>query len=452
MPGLCGSELNIMLIVYYPNREIRVTASKQRPVKRDSESVFREILLTPEQKEKRVRTLLDLLPQPSQPKERKRSTPKKMCEAARHMVMQLGATMRDEDKARQVFMTGTLPGSTHEALTEFARLSPSVVKLVQTYVPREIQENARSLAWVYVWELQKRGALHIHMACECPTEKAAKRLVESWPKVWEKVLYATQKKASTDLFEREHGGSWASSPEQWQTDAELVQKSVARYLSKYCSKGSDNCPEYFPRRWYGASTALRTRRAEWIKRNSFCLPFRIAARASIKRVKQALGKLFDAFSPKGGKDVSCWYQETSVSYFGYLKETLDIGDFLKVCWVEALAFGESLIGEKAMMSIEEKIAMISREHEDLWRKMPYYARVSVMQKFRTAMGTEMKTETITTQEGFTHYLSTVQYECTNALNSKKDGPLWAVCGLRAIKRLTLTDSTVFPRLKTIGTP
>lgn len=70
-------------------------------------------------------------------------------------------------------------------------------------------------------------------------------------------MRAAQRKASVDLFERAKGGTHADDSDSWICSPEWVRSSVARYLSKYASKGSNGESSDFPPRWYGISSALR---------------------------------------------------------------------------------------------------------------------------------------------------------------------------------------------------
>lgn len=274
-----------MLVQFFPNQEISVADRRPGRPKGDSPQQKRALIpySVPGQGPP-----LDLAPQPSQSKRGKRLKRHPMGKPARHRILKYSALMVPESRDRQVFLTGTLPGSTSSAVLAFSHRAADVVKLVQTYLPRSLGLKGKDLSYVWVWEHQKRGALHIHIAVETPTAQCARELVACWHRVWGSVLRAIDAKVPIDLFARRYGGTWADRPDKWQADAALVRKSVGKYLSKYLSKGGSKFVELRPPRWYGVSSNLRVRLKEWIGRNTWEIDVQFSPEIKVKEVTDAL--------------------------------------------------------------------------------------------------------------------------------------------------------------------
>jgi hypothetical protein len=111
-----------------------------------------------------------------------------------------------------------------------------------------------------VWEYQKRGALHLHVCVRVTNLQEARLLRSLWKTRWIALLDYIGNKTKIDIFERKISGSWRD--QRWRTrvDIQVVEKSVARYLSKYCSKSKDKLRRkaaYAPASWWFASQNLR---------------------------------------------------------------------------------------------------------------------------------------------------------------------------------------------------
>jgi hypothetical protein len=113
----------------------------------------------------------------------------------------------------------------------------------------------------YCWELQKRGALHLHYAVHCPDKSAAAAILVGFKAQWVRLLQAVSDRTGTNLFlNTETGQNWLEMPEAIQAKAERVEKSVGAYLGKYLSKssrGTNAIGQFAPCRWYGVSRPLR---------------------------------------------------------------------------------------------------------------------------------------------------------------------------------------------------
>ena len=155
-----------------------------------------------------------------------------------------------------IFLTGTLPGSTPEAIQTLARYSSFAIHRLKAWINKYIPQKKD----FYVWELQRRGALHLHYAVVCPQQPIRARIIAGFASQWGRILASISEQSGVDVFARADGGSWRDRPDKWRFDAQEVRRSVAGYLSKYCGKDSgktaDGVKAYAPTRWWGVSRPL----------------------------------------------------------------------------------------------------------------------------------------------------------------------------------------------------
>lgn len=87
-------------------------------------------------------------------------------EAKRKLLRAGGALGRfDPEPSNCVFFTGTLPGGTEDAFRTIAERSAQIVQRAKVWIYNRYKECSYSF---YCWELQKRGALHLHYVAYCP--------------------------------------------------------------------------------------------------------------------------------------------------------------------------------------------------------------------------------------------------------------------------------------------
>ena len=179
---------------------------------------------------------------------------------------------------RCVFLTGTLPGSTVEAMFIFAAYSSWFVDRLNKWLLKNYPINGKSYR-VSAWELQERGALHLHALVAAP-DGMSDDLIKAFQVYWIKLLEYLSDCTGVDLFARGVGGSWRGQYEvvkkikgkrkpmkDIMCYGAVVLKTVAGYLSKYLSKGTGDfrfckSPEYYPARWWSASRAVKDLVAE----------------------------------------------------------------------------------------------------------------------------------------------------------------------------------------------
>lgn len=177
---------------------------------------------------------------------------------AKQCIREAGALLDDGPRDLCVFLTGTLPGSTPEAVSALAAYSGWAVQTITQW----LRDTTSSASWFGVWEYQRRGALHIHIAVRLATQNDARYVLAKWKHRWLRLLTSIASKTGIDIFGRKGGGSWAATPWMIRTDAQRVEKSVGCYLAKYLSKGSHRTRSLCftpPSAWWFCQRTLRKR-------------------------------------------------------------------------------------------------------------------------------------------------------------------------------------------------
>jgi hypothetical protein len=153
-----------------------------------------------------------------------------------------------------IFLTGTLPGSTQESYQAISNYSSYIVHRLKSW----LNWRVKSKFDFYVWELQKRGALHLHYCVHIEDNSIAKFVLTHFHDEWNRILESVCEMSGVDVYEKKNGGTWRDCKTVVQAYAQRVKKSVAAYLSKYCSKnaGKAGIQAYYPTRWWGVSRPL----------------------------------------------------------------------------------------------------------------------------------------------------------------------------------------------------
>lgn len=179
----------------------------------------------------------------------------KLTPYARHLILQAGQVLEDLYGLNMLFLTGTLPGSTDLALATIACYSGYISNRITQWIRRRLPDAD----WLYVWEWQKRGALHIHLVVATNDWYMRERIQREWHGYWITVLKELSVKSEVDLFSSGDGQTWSGSLLETRAPAELVRKSPAGYLAKYVSKSWKSGMEskfHCPGRWWSCSYNL----------------------------------------------------------------------------------------------------------------------------------------------------------------------------------------------------
>ena len=162
------------------------------------------------------------------------------------------AALKDIYGKSVLFLTVTIPGSTDEALLLLARYSATFVDSLRHW----LQYQAPRSAWVYKWEWQKRGALHLHAALGCANRVEMEAIRRKFKREVYSLFVALSDRVGQDIFQRADGTSWRESYDTLRIEAKPVRKCVKRYMAKYVSKCPGADLGYHPSRWWGATRAL----------------------------------------------------------------------------------------------------------------------------------------------------------------------------------------------------
>jgi hypothetical protein len=226
--------------------------------------------------EARAATLLDITKKSQRPPSHaswgKAQRPKAFGSNARHRILESGAVIdRAKPRNSTYELTLTLPGGTPEAIKAVADWSGWIVNR-QLQSIRRIEKSIRPW-WFFVWEFQKRGALHQHWCIAADTPEMAYNTAMEIKQIWYKCLHELLDKAGVDCYARKGFGTWRESPKRWQWHCQAIKKSVAAYFSKYTSKEGANVRRekrytrigkiHYPSRWWGSSAEVKLGVKQW---------------------------------------------------------------------------------------------------------------------------------------------------------------------------------------------
>lgn len=198
------------------------------------------------------------------------------------------------------FATLTLPGSTRDAL----RTAAAHCRRLQNNFLRKLAYHLGLLDYVWIWELQVRGALHAHFAFGISRRENLNELNRLIRRLWRESLEDLSDKEEVDLFERAEGGTWRGNPRVLRARVEWVRKDVGAYMSKYLSKGSATGQideELLPKSWWSISRNVRHKMEVFRQTQQAHFQTEAAAQEAYKTLSDALivhaAKVYDTKNP-----------------------------------------------------------------------------------------------------------------------------------------------------------
>lgn len=200
---------------------------------------------------------------------------------ARRTLLEAGQIVDTACGTNSCVVTLTLPGDTHQAKDALANYSSYILnRLLQ--VPRRVDAPIYLFS---VWELQKRGALHLHICVAAnpgdvsitELEAICHLIKDKWYQLLLEMITTKPIKRGNrsgnypgvDMFERYATKSkhttWRYSPQVWRKgwDIQPIKKSVAKYFAKYASKetkssnGFNLVNSLNPSRWWSCNKPIR---------------------------------------------------------------------------------------------------------------------------------------------------------------------------------------------------
>lgn len=168
--------------------------------------------------------------------------------------------------------TLTLPANHYAAYECLAAYSNEIVNRLFQVIRRGYKDIN---AYFYVWEFQKRGALHLHIAHYHPDECEGMLIGNLLIEQWHKLLVEISENSGVDMFLAKKGDR-CTVRRYHQHHTQPMNKSVAGYFSKYAGKASESPENDYvrhhsirlsPKRFWGSSFYLK----RIVKENSFSL-------------------------------------------------------------------------------------------------------------------------------------------------------------------------------------
>ena len=166
--------------------------------------------------------------------------------------------------------TLTLPADTKKAFECLAAYSGYAVNRLFQPIRRDYADCNK---WFFVWEYQKRGALHLHIAhyhhCKIIGAAIGEKILETW----HNILCDISENSGICLFTAKQGDR-CTLRKNHQHQTQPMRKSVAGYFSKYASKAGQKeennyvrkfSQMYPPSRFWGCSKQIKT----IVRENSF---------------------------------------------------------------------------------------------------------------------------------------------------------------------------------------
>lgn len=224
---------------------------------------------------------------------------------ARARILQGGAILskRGSSASNAAFITLTVPGNMPGNRDIIPRWTGYICnRLLQ--VVRRAERRARDgcFEWIYCWEYQGRGWLHLHMVLQHSKPGVALKLGRNLRDLWFRLLHEISLKEDRCLF-ADASGKRCYLPQYWQSDVSPVTKDVSRYISKYVSKGGGtrqgktskrDWGRTFPlTRWWGMSRRL----CQEAKAHQSQIRVTGLTEAQAVEVIQSLGKLLSLQQP-----------------------------------------------------------------------------------------------------------------------------------------------------------
>lgn len=163
----------------------------------------------------------------------------------------------DAEKSHYLFLTATLPGDDEWCKWAIAENSHLIVDRLKSWLSKRLNSRME----FYVWEHQKREALHIHWCLYCPDDSMRQNIKDGFKAQWMRLLDGIEMEKGYSIWGRHEKLSWEDKYSILQTQAVEVYSGVAQYMASYlggenCKHANDGKIPYYPKRWFGISRPL----------------------------------------------------------------------------------------------------------------------------------------------------------------------------------------------------
>jgi len=235
------------------------------------------------------------------------------------------------------FWTATLPYVQQSELELVALRSSRIIHLLTAKLRYHQEKHGLSGLFCGCWELQSRGALHLHMCLH--TKKGR----------WDKGYLITSELLDALWRESVETVCPELPPVSWVASCEIspVRKSVGAYMAKYISKGSDlDLPSDSPHpsSWYLCSEKLRVAVAE--KTTDCRCVAEYSEHVNLPKIAHCLARDLDVVLTKSGvllSTVFCLYDCVPVSVYGYLNEWRADSGWMLLSALDSLGVSQSSV-------------------------------------------------------------------------------------------------------------
>lgn len=211
----------------------------------------------------------------------------KFTSRAKNMLKDAGGLIEGSCQGVGLFLTLTMAGGTDNAYEAMGIASGYVVDRFNRWLRYKVDKGF----FGYVWELQKRGAPHLHYLFRMPSGTDFVHFYKATRKEWRKILLDVSEETGVDLFEQAAGGTHRNNPNLPGIKFVVIHQGLAGYLAKYASKESTKAgtqSPFTPGRWWGVSYAIR--KEVLMRRVSFVLGT-TALERSVERLVEVVEKI-----------------------------------------------------------------------------------------------------------------------------------------------------------------
>jgi hypothetical protein len=156
------------------------------------------------------------------------------------------------------FVTLTMAGGTRKAYACMAAASGYIVDRLNRWLRYRVSDGL----FCYVWELQERGAPHLHYVLRFPSDVPSDVFECDLRAQWRKILDDVSDQSGVDVFARDGGGTWRGNAKYPRIQCKPITHSYASYVAKYASKNrtkGGRSASFRPGRWWGVSYPARKR-------------------------------------------------------------------------------------------------------------------------------------------------------------------------------------------------
>lgn len=202
------------------------------------------------------------------------------------MVRDAGHLIERDKTGQAVFLTLTIAGGGQDVYDAISSFSGFIVNRFGTWL-----RGHAELDWfTYVWELQTRGAPHLHYMLSLPKGLSIRSFRKMVQAEWRRILCDVSVKSGVDVFKTLDGRTWKLDKNAPYVGAKLCTHDLGRYMAKYVSKSRSKnglATTWYPGRWWAVSYALRKAIMKERVKVKIRFPSIAAARAALSQLISA---------------------------------------------------------------------------------------------------------------------------------------------------------------------